>query len=269
MTTHTTAGERRLAATFACGASAVCFGGAVWAAVHLLGTRAQQTTDEAVASVFVALASACLVRLAWVCGAAALDILATPRSRPEPGAHGSTERAHRNPARARAASLFLALAAFVGSGAAAASATPVAGVSVTATTQAPSPDFAPQVPDGSPSTTPDFAIPPTSNSHTVPQECRSAPEPGWVPSSRAADAHSCRLVVPSGRAAETGTHVVLRGQNLWSIAAAHLPEGAPAELVADAVGTWIQANPDLRANPDVIQVGDVLRVPGATVGALR
>ncbi|QEH93681.1 hypothetical protein FV141_09200 [Dermacoccus abyssi] len=268
MTAHTSARERRLAATFAFATTLACSGGALWSATHLLGLRAG-TTDEAVAAAFVAVACACLVRLAWVCGAATLDLLATPAAgTPTESPATTNETAHNSSTRMRAASLFLALAALVGSGAATSSASPVTGISVTATTPAPSPDFgpAPLIEPSAPAS-PDFEEEPEPRQMT--RVCSSAPEPGWVPSSRSVDAHSCRLVMPTGRSSATGTHVVLRGQNLWSIAAAHLPENAPGEVVADAVSAWIEANPSLRENPDIIHAGDVLTVPGSSVGGTR
>lgn len=270
MTAHTSASEQRLAATFAFAATLFCSGGAIWSALHLIGLRAR-TTDEAVAAAFVALACICLVRLAWVCCTATLDLLAmsTPSATPEAAATRN-ETAHSRPARARAASLFLALAALIGSGAATASASPVTGVSVTASTPAPSPDFGTaQTVEHSLPATPDFPTSPESSPGAGGGACSPIPEPGWVPSSRSIDAHSCRLVMPTGRASATGTHVVLRGQNLWSIAAAHLPENAPGEVVAEAVSAWIEANPSLRENPDIIHAGDVLTVPGSSVGGTR
>jgi nucleoid-associated protein YgaU len=56
--------------------------------------------------------------------------------------------------------------------------------------------------------------------------------------------------------------VVVRGDSLWSIAARHLPAGAPATQVADAVQRWYAANLDVVGDdPDLVRPGQVLVAP--------
>lgn len=56
------------------------------------------------------------------------------------------------------------------------------------------------------------------------------------------------------------THVVVAGECLWDIAEAELSSPS-ARAVAERVAEWVEFNPDLAANPDLIHPGDVLAVP--------
>jgi hypothetical protein len=56
------------------------------------------------------------------------------------------------------------------------------------------------------------------------------------------------------------THVVAPGDCLWSIAAGEF-DSPTAATIATRVTDWIEANPGLAANPDLIHPGDVLVVP--------
>ncbi|MFE6236452.1 LysM peptidoglycan-binding domain-containing protein [Cellulosimicrobium sp. NPDC057862] len=56
--------------------------------------------------------------------------------------------------------------------------------------------------------------------------------------------------------------VVVRGDSLWSIAARHLPDGAPDAQVADAVQRWYAANVAVVGDdPDLVRPGQVLVAP--------
>lgn len=56
--------------------------------------------------------------------------------------------------------------------------------------------------------------------------------------------------------------VVAPGDTLWSVAAAHLPAGAPAAAVAQAWPTWWAANRAVIGDdPDLLHVGEVLHAP--------
>lgn len=67
--------------------------------------------------------------------------------------------------------------------------------------------------------------------------------------------------------AEAGTRVVLRGDNLWSIAARHLADATGRTPTGDEVRTYWAAvvaenRPTLASgNPDVIYAGEVIRLP--------
>lgn len=75
------------------------------------------------------------------------------------------------------------------------------------------------------------------------------PSPGWTPSRSSADR-------PSGEV------VVLRGDTLWSIAAAHLGAGASDAEIAAEWPRWYAANADLIGpDPNVIRPGQVLVPP--------
>ena len=64
-----------------------------------------------------------------------------------------------------------------------------------------------------------------------------------------------------------GLHVVLRGDTLWDIAAAHLPADATDPQIAEACDRWYQANRDLIGpDPDLILPGQVLSPPAPDLG---
>lgn len=102
------------------------------------------------------------------------------------------------------------------------------------------------------------------------QGATSSPGPGWVPDRPA-------KVMRSGTAAPLGvalrpsattidTVTVRRGDSLWSIAARHLgPAASDAEIAAEWP-RWYDANRDVIGdNPDVVEPGQLLRVPVAEV----
>ncbi len=60
--------------------------------------------------------------------------------------------------------------------------------------------------------------------------------------------------------ADATTRVVAPGDCLWSIAAGEF-DSPSAATIATRVTDWIEANPGLAANPDLIHPGDVLVVP--------
>lgn len=111
-----------------------------------------------------------------------------------------------------------------------------------------------------------FSSSPTDGSSPA-SETSAAPEPGWTPPPPAPDRTLCRLVTSgsvsfnSTNTAVPSTHVVLRGDTLWSIAASRLPADAPAEDIAAAVNAWIDANPSLAQHPDLLSPGNILQAP--------
>lgn len=110
-----------------------------------------------------------------------------------------------------------------------------------------------------------FSSNPTDDGSSA-DEKSAAPEPGWTPPP-APDRALCRLVTSGSVSfnrtdtAAPATHVVLRGDTLWSIAASRLPADAPAEDIAAAVSAWIEANPSLAPHPDLLSPGDILQAP--------
>lgn len=88
--------------------------------------------------------------------------------------------------------------------------------------------------------------------------------PDWPAASDAEADHPAELVLPGGQV--TGEHVVLRGDCLWDIAAAHLAGrlGRPPTdgEIAASVDAWWSANKAvIGADPDVLLPGQVLRPP--------
>ncbi|WP_286958478.1 LysM peptidoglycan-binding domain-containing protein [Arsenicicoccus sp. UBA7492] len=76
----------------------------------------------------------------------------------------------------------------------------------------------------------------------------------------------------TGRPAPAATHVVVRGDTLWRIAARHLPPDADAETVARACAAWHDRNRDtIGPDRDLILPGQVLTAPVAapTVNQLQ
>lgn len=66
--------------------------------------------------------------------------------------------------------------------------------------------------------------------------------------------------LPIAATATVATHVVEPGESLWRIAQAELREPTD-RAVAARVLEWLAANPELRANPDLIHPGDELVTP--------
>lgn len=103
------------------------------------------------------------------------------------------------------------------------------------------PGWRPTAPTVRPQTGPDLRQASGSTSGT--------PSPGWTPSRSSADR-------PSGEV------VVLRGDTLWSIAAAHLGAGASDAEIAAEWPRWYAANADLIGpDPNVIRPGQILVPP--------
>lgn len=66
------------------------------------------------------------------------------------------------------------------------------------------------------------------------------------------------------RQQQAGQHVVVRGDTLWDIAAASLPDGASNADIARETQRWYQANRStIGDNPDLILPGQILQAPGA------
>ena len=109
----------------------------------------------------------------------------------------------------------------------------------------------------------------TSDSATSYTPQPAVPRPGWTPDpfSTSNELSAIVLGTPrgSGTAAEHRTHVVVRGDTLWSIAASYLAPGAPAEDVAASLPGWLESNPLLRLDPDTIEVGQQLTLPASFV----
>lgn len=66
------------------------------------------------------------------------------------------------------------------------------------------------------------------------------------------------------RQQQAGQHVVVRGDTLWDIAAANLPDGASNADIARETQRWYEANRQVIGdNPDLILPGQVLQAPSA------
>lgn len=103
----------------------------------------------------------------------------------------------------------------------------------------------------------------------VSPELRPPAPPGPAPVDP--ELRPARQVQP-GRLAPTATHVVVRGDTLWRIAARHLPPDADAETVARACAAWHDRNRDtIGPDRDLILPGQVLTapVPAPTVNQLQ
>lgn len=72
-----------------------------------------------------------------------------------------------------------------------------------------------------------------------------------------------RVPTPRREDVSTGQHVVRPGESLWAIASAELVR-ASNEQIATRVTEWIEANPEVAADPDFIHIGQVLNVPGSS-----
>ena len=102
--------------------------------------------------------------------------------------------------------------------------------------------------------------PPAPSPASVPAATRApptAPTSNVVPRPRAKP--------PATRSASDGAHtsvVVVRGDSLWSIAAAHLPQGASDAEIATAWPLWYRTNASvIGADPGRIMPGQVLAPP--------
>ncbi len=119
-------------------------------------------------------------------------------------------------------------------------------------TSGPEPGFRPTAPRVRPLPEPTFR--PTDS---------LTPTPASTPSSTTAstpdlDPALTRFGGPSGRS----TVVVLRGDTLWSLAAAHLGPGATDAEIARAWPRWFAANEAvIGPNPDLLLPGQILSVP--------
>jgi len=116
-------------------------------------------------------------------------------------------------------------------------------------TSTPGPDSPapPSAPPSAPSQTPTPTPAPTPT---------SAPAPAPAPVAHDPVARPTRTPAPDRQV------VVLRGDSLWSIAAAHLPSDATSADVAAAWPRWYEANRDVVGDdPDVLLPGQVLHVP--------
>lgn len=91
---------------------------------------------------------------------------------------------------------------------------------------------------------------------------------GWTPRVSPVAPATAQLVLGASTAATDeeasvgAGHVVLRGESLWSITAAHLGPGASATEISAAWPRWWQANRDVIGDdPDLIHAGQQLRPP--------
>jgi hypothetical protein len=84
---------------------------------------------------------------------------------------------------------------------------------------------------------------------------------GWTPRVVPPPAATSRLVLGTPHSPSPG-HVVVRGDSLWSIAAAHLGPGATAAEIAAEWPRWWQANhASIGDDPDLLVPGRVLMPP--------
>lgn len=89
---------------------------------------------------------------------------------------------------------------------------------------------------------------------------RAIPSPNFRPTGTSGDPTQSSV---SPSSADGVTHVVLRGESLWSIAAAHLGSGASDAEIAAEWPRWFAANRTvIGTDPDVILPGQVLSAPG-------
>ncbi|HZK05417.1 MAG TPA: hypothetical protein VFC82_06140 [Actinomycetaceae bacterium] len=95
----------------------------------------------------------------------------------------------------------------------------------------------------------DDAPAPSETARTVPDDTATANDQIEIPIEVPPDP-------PPARA-----HVVRAGESLWSISADELPDGTKNSEVASRVADWVDANPELAANPDLILIGQHLQIP--------
>ena len=229
---------RRLVLTVASmGLIAVALAALTPGAPEMAGTvlAAQRTVDTAGADSLVTAFAGLLAWAVWGWGAVGLALAAASAL---PGVLGSTARLATRVVLPAGARRSAALALGLGLGVAA----PLGGVAVTVA--APS-----AAASGPAQAVPDWPVAPAG----VPAAAPSDPAPDWP-----AD-----LSVVS----EAGSHVVVRGDRLWHIAAARSAQQlgrTPTDgEIAGAVRAWWTANADvIGPDPDRLLPGQVLRAPG-------
>lgn len=261
--------------------------------------------EDTICAVMAAILTCALIRLALASTRAAFDlrreaatmaaaVVARSRAHDDAGRRGGRHAAEARPvavaARTRTAGAFLALAALTTLGAQAASAddgVPRPTFSATATVGDATGPGAGARPAAPATDVPHPSFTASTDSDIVILPMRAAPDaaatseqgptplPRWTPDPLATTTSVSPLVLGSPRsgagAGPSTTHVVMKGDTLWSVAASHLAPHAPAEQVAAAVTTWIDANPLLRFDPDLLEIGTELTVPApaVTFGAQR
>jgi nucleoid-associated protein YgaU len=109
---------------------------------------------------------------------------------------------------------------------------------------------------------------PAAAAETVPDWPGARPGTGTPPDWPGATSATTAPAVPDWPAPATGTHVVVRGDCLWDIAAAHLSgrlgRTATVAETARATSAWWTANAAvIGPDPDVLLPGQVLRPPPA------
>ncbi|HST73208.1 MAG TPA: LysM peptidoglycan-binding domain-containing protein [Kocuria rosea] len=104
---------------------------------------------------------------------------------------------------------------------------------------------------------------PTAQEPSAHPALPGTPAPGDLPSDDPAPAGGGRPVPPSQRTVD-GAVTVVRGDTLWSLAAAHLGPDATAAQIARAWPAWFERNRDvLRDGPDRLLPGQRLLVPAS------
>ncbi|SNR74280.1 LysM peptidoglycan-binding domain-containing protein [Blastococcus mobilis] len=198
-------------------------------------TSPQRTVDTVGADALVLAAAGLLAWAVWAWGALGLALTAASAL---PGALGSTARWATRVVLPAGARRSAALVLGLGLGVAA----PLAGIAVTVA--------APPAAAAGPAQAPDWPAGPAS-------------APGAAPAGAVPDWPADLSAVP-----DEGSHVVVRGDCLWHIAAARLAEQSgktPTDGdVARAVHAWWTANADvIGSDPDRLLPGQVLHAPGA------
>lgn len=198
-----------------------------------------------------------LGRLAWVCALSVRDVSTLVA---QPSVHPAEIRpAARASWSLRLAGLFLTAAtALLGSNSALATSTTVGASTVAAAAAipglgAPLPTFV-QAPDH-----PSFApLNSTLASGTLEAELRDCEDlgPGWTMGATT----GCDVLLGRPQPVVTESYTVMRGDSLWTIAAAQLDPDASARDIALELQAWTRANPQL-VDPSDLRVGDVLVRP--------
>ncbi len=126
-----------------------------------------------------------------------------------------------------------------------------------------------QGPEATPELSPEPEPAPTVAATHEPASTAAATAPAHEPTrepstSRTSAPEPARTPDPVGSLTHADVHVVASGECLWWIAEEELPAHATDAQIWQRVGEWVEANPELRPNPDLIMPGQNLRIPGST-----